>query len=165
MNIAMPKITAQDAGENLHFGGGLITFKITSEQSGGVLCMFEHTSSYGKVTPLHLHLDEDETGYILEGEFLFHIDGNEHRAGPGSVVWIPRGTAHAFMVVSELARSIWVVTPGEVMESFYRQAGDAVMDRSLPSVEIDIPRIVAAGESTGAMKTLGPPPFSVNKSV
>ncbi len=163
MNSAVPTITIQEEGENLWFGGGLLTFKVTSEQSGGVLCMFEHTASQGKMTPLHLHPDDDETVYILDGELLLHINGVEHHAGPGSVVWIPRGIPHAFLVTSEIARSLWTGAPGGAMEAFYRQAGDAAPSRTLPSVELDIARIQAAGEATGAMKTLGAPPFSMNK--
>jgi quercetin dioxygenase-like cupin family protein len=159
MSSAMPVITTQNTGENLWFGGGLVTFKVTSEQSGGRLCMFEHAASRGKRTPLHLHADSDETFYVFEGELLLHIDGIEHIAGPGTTVWIPRGTPHAFLVTSELARSLWVVTPGGAMEAFYRQAGDEATSRTLPSAEIDIVRLRAAGEGTGAMKTLGPPPF------
>jgi quercetin dioxygenase-like cupin family protein len=159
MNSAIPAVTPQEAGENLWFGGGLVTFKVTSEQSGGVLCLFEHAASRGKRTPLHLHPDHDETVYVLEGELLLHIDGVEHTAGPGAVVWIPRGIPHALLVTSELARSVWAVTPGGAMEAFFRQAGDAASSRTLPPAEIDITRLRAAGEGTGAMKTLGPPPF------
>jgi quercetin dioxygenase-like cupin family protein len=159
MSSAVPVITTQSAGESLWFGGGLITFKVTSEQSGGILCTFEHSASRGKRTPLHLHTDSDETAYVFEGELLLNIDGVEHTAGPGAVVWIPRGTPHAFIVTSDLARSLWVVTPGDTMEAFYRQAGDEASSQALPPVEIDIARLRAAGELTGAMKTLGPPPF------
>ena len=159
MISAMPVITQQEAGESIWFGGGLVTFKVTSEQSGDVLCMFEHAASRGKTTPLHLHPDHDETIYVLEGELRLHIDGVENVAGPGAVVWIPRGTPHAFLITSEMARSLWVVTPGGAGEAFFRQAGDPAVDRSLPPAEIDIPRLLAAGEATGAMKVLGPPPF------
>jgi quercetin dioxygenase-like cupin family protein len=159
MNSSMPVITTKEAGEDLWFGGGLVTFKVTTEQSGGVLCLWEHAASRGKRTPLHLHSDHDETLYVFEGELLLHIDGVEYTAGPGSVVWIPRGTPHAFLVTSELARSLVVITPGGAMEAFFRQAGDAASSRTLPPPEIDIARIRAAGEETGAMKTLGPPPF------
>jgi quercetin dioxygenase-like cupin family protein len=159
MSKAVPTITTQEEGENLWFGGGLVTFKVTSEQSGGVFCLFEHSASRGKRTPLHLHHDDDETFYVIEGEFLLHIDGVERTAGPGTVVCIPRGVPHAFLVTSEVARSLWVVTPGRAMEAFYRQAGDVASSRSLPLAEIDIPRLRAAGEQTGAMEMLGPPPF------
>jgi quercetin dioxygenase-like cupin family protein len=159
MNSTEPVITKQETGDNLWFGGGLVSFKVTSEQSGDTLILFEHAASRGKRTPLHLHSDHDETVYIFEGELLLHIDGVEHTAGPGAVVWIPRGTPHAFLVTSELARSLWVVTPGGAMEEFYRQAGEVAPNRALPPPEIDIARLLAAGEGTGAMKVLGPPPF------
>jgi hypothetical protein len=125
--------------------------------------MFEHTASQGKTTPLHLHPDDDETIYVLEGELLLHIDGVAHRAGPGAVVCIPRGIPHAFLVTSEVERSLWIVTPGGAMEEFYRQAGDAAPNRTLPAVAIDIARLQAVGEATGAMKTLGAPPFSADR--
>src|SRR3954453_20037242 len=159
MISAVSAVTPQEAGESVWFAGGLVTFKVTSEQSGGVLCMIEHSASRGKTTPLHLHPDHDETVYVLEGELLLHIDGVEHTAGPGAVVWVPRGIRHAFLVTSELARSLWVVTPGGAMEAFFRQAGDIASSRTVPPVGIDIARLREVGEGTGAMKTFGPPPF------
>lgn len=159
MGSAVPTITPQDAGENLWFGGGLVTLKVTSAQSEGRVCLMEHGASRGKRTPMHLHADHDETVYILEGELLLNIDGIEHTAGAGAVVYIPRGVPHAFVIISEYARSLWAVTPGDVMEAFYRQAGDAATSRTLPPPEIDIARLREVGERTGAMKTLGPPPF------
>jgi len=159
MSSAMPAVTAQEAGESVWFGGGLVTFKVTSEQSGGVLCLIEHAASQGKRTPLHLHPDHDEAVYVLEGELLFNIDGIEHTAGPGAVVWVPRGMPHAMLVTSEIARSVCTITPGAAMEAFFRQAGDAALGRTLPPTEIDMARLRSVGEGTGAMKTLGPPPF------
>jgi quercetin dioxygenase-like cupin family protein len=159
MNSSMPVITKQEADDNIWFGGGLMSFKITTEQSGGTLILFEHAASRGKRTPFHFHADHDETVYVLEGELLFHIDGVEHKAEPGTSVWVPRGTPHAFLVTSEIARSLWVVTPGGAMEEFYRQAGAVAPNRTLPPPDIDIARLLAAGEQTGAMKVLGPPPF------
>jgi quercetin dioxygenase-like cupin family protein len=160
MNAAAPVLTEQDAGESLWFGGGLLTFKVTSAQSGGVLLLFEHAAGRGKTTPLHLHPGHDETCYVLEGELLLHLNGVERTAGAGAAVCVPRGVPHAFLVTSEVARSVWVVTPGEAMEAFIRQAGDAAQSRTLPPAEIDIARLLAAGENTGAMQVLGPPPFS-----
>jgi quercetin dioxygenase-like cupin family protein len=159
MSSTEPVITTQDAGDNIWFGGGLVSFKVTTEQSGGALVLIEHAASKGKQTPLHLHPDHDEAGILLEGELLLHIDGVEHRVGPGAGIWIPRGVPHALLVTSEIARSVWVVTPGGAMEDFYRQAGEVAPDRTLPPPEIDIAHLLAVGERTGAMKVLGPPPF------
>lgn len=42
-----------------------------------------------------------------------------------------------------------------------REAGDPAPDRIAPPPGLDIERIVAVGERTGAMKVLGPPPFNM----
>jgi quercetin dioxygenase-like cupin family protein len=159
MSSTAPVITTQDAGDNIWFGGGFVSFKVTTEQSGGTLILFEHSAAQGKRTPLHLHPDHDETGFLLEGELLLHVDGVEQRVGPGAAFWVPRGAPHAFLVTSAIARSVWVVTPGGAMEEFFRQAGDAAPEPMLPPPDIDIARLLAVGEATGAMKVLGPPPF------
>jgi quercetin dioxygenase-like cupin family protein len=159
MNSAMPVITKPEADDNIWFAGGLMSFKVTTERSEGRLILFEHAAGRGKTTPLHIHTDHDEGGYVLEGELLLHVDGVEHRAGPGTSFWVPRGIPHAFLVTSELARSLWIVTPGGAMEEFYRQAGEVAPSRTLPPPEIDIAHLLATGERTGAMKVLGPPPF------
>lgn len=159
MSRIAPVIMTQDAGDNIWFGGGLVSFKVTTEQSGGALVLFEHAAAKGKRTPLHLHPDHDETGLLLEGELLLHVDGIEYRVGPGAAMRIPRGVPHALLVTSDIAQSVWVVTPGGAMEEFFRQAGEVASDRSLPPPDIDLVRLLAVGESTGAMKVLGPPPF------
>ena len=81
MSSTTPVITTQDAGDNIWFGGGLLSFKVTTAQSGGTLILFEHAAAQGKRTPLHLHPDHDETGYLLEGELLLHVDGVEAELG------------------------------------------------------------------------------------
>jgi quercetin dioxygenase-like cupin family protein len=161
MSEAQAVVAEDQDGELLWFGGGLLTLKVTSEQSGGAVFVLEDIAKRGKTTPLHLHADSDETFYVLEGELLLHVDGAEHTAGPGAVAFIPRGMPHAFLVTSEQARWIAVVTPGATIERFMREAGDPAPERVAPPPEIDIARIKAAGERTGAMQVLGPPPFAL----
>jgi len=105
-------ILEPEAGEFIWFGAGLFTFKVTSEQSGGVFMLTEVTMSRGKTTPLHVHPEHDETTYLVDGELLFNVDGMEQTARAGSVAAVPRGTPHALLVTSESARLITFVTPG-----------------------------------------------------
>lgn len=92
---------------------------------------------------------------------LFHLDGAEQAHGPGSFVSVPAGVSHAFVVTSEVARTLCLTTPGDgPMEAFLRDAGEPASDRALPPAgPLDIARIAAAAERTGAVKILGPPPF------
>ena len=51
MSSAIPIVLEPHAGEFIWFGAGLFTFKVTSEQSGGVFILSEDTMSRGKTTP------------------------------------------------------------------------------------------------------------------
>ena len=45
---------------------------------------------------LHVHDDEDDSFYMLEGELVFTVEGEEHVAGPGTFVLVPPGVTHTF---------------------------------------------------------------------
>jgi hypothetical protein len=114
--------------------------------------MFEDQLEQGKVTPLHLHPNADETFYLLEGEILLHIDGEGTTLGAGGLAVFPRRVPHAFMVTSPTARMLAFQNPA-AGEAFYRHASE---DHPTP---VDFDRIRAAAEATGAIEILGPPPF------
>lgn len=48
------------------------------------------------IAPLHLHRNDDEIWYVLEGTLCVQIDENEVEAHAGAAVLAPRGTAHTF---------------------------------------------------------------------
>ncbi|MGH3016419.1 MAG: cupin domain-containing protein, partial [Gaiellaceae bacterium] len=45
---------------------------------------------------LHVHADEDDSFYILEGELTFVVEDDEVVAGPGTFVLVPPGIRHTF---------------------------------------------------------------------
>jgi quercetin dioxygenase-like cupin family protein len=156
-----PVVLEADEGEALWFNNDLLTLKATGEQTGGAFLAAEELARRGKVTPLHTHPEETETFQILEGEMLFHLDGAERSMGAGAFVSVPPGVPHAYVVTSDVARALILVTPGNrAMESFFREAAEPAAKRELPPEgPLDIERIAAAAERTGAVKLLGPPPF------
>jgi mannose-6-phosphate isomerase-like protein (cupin superfamily) len=50
----------------------------------------------GRVLESHVHEDEDDAFYILEGELVFAFAEREVRAGPGTFVLVPPGVEHGF---------------------------------------------------------------------
>ena len=138
-------------------GGGLHTWKATRQDTGGAFLLFEDRLDLGKVTPLHRHPDADETFYMLEGEVLLHIDGEQWPLHTCGIAIIPRGIPHAFMVTSELARMLCLQTPGSG-EEFYRIASEPAVEGE-PAAPIDFDRVREAATQTGAIELLGPPPF------
>ncbi len=155
-----PIVRAHGDGERRWFyGGGVHTWKATAEQTGGAFLLFEDQMEGGKRTPLHTHPESDETMFVLEGEILMHMDGEEHRVRAGGLAVAPRGVAHAFLVVSEQARLLCLHTPG-CCQAFYWDASEPIGPDAIGSGTVDFARIHASAARNGGIKILGPPPFA-----
>jgi mannose-6-phosphate isomerase-like protein (cupin superfamily) len=50
----------------------------------------------GRMLDEHVHADEDDAFYILEGELTFTFGGEEAAAPPGTFVLVPPGVEHGF---------------------------------------------------------------------
>ena len=116
-------------GERLRFGEVEILIKIPRDATGGAYTVFEEREPVD--TPLHVHEHEDELFYVLEGEHVFQVGEQEHRAGPGDLVFAPRGIPHSQRrVVPREGRTLVVTSPGG-LEGFFRELAEADRDRSL----------------------------------
>jgi quercetin dioxygenase-like cupin family protein len=160
MGGLVPIIRAEGEGDKQSFfGGGLHTWKLLAEDTGGAFFLFEDDLSQGKTTPLHRHPEADETVYVLEGEILVNVDGKESRVGAGGMTFTPKGVPHAFVVMSDGARVLTLQTPG-IGQAFYRGASEPATDDT--SETVDIPRLQAsAQQNPRGIEILGPPPFEV----
>src|SRR5712692_10686452 len=63
-------------GRGRLFNGALMRFKVPGEWSSDAYSLMEVSSSEGRATGLHAD-PNNETFYVLQGELLFHIDGEE----------------------------------------------------------------------------------------
>jgi mannose-6-phosphate isomerase-like protein (cupin superfamily) len=50
----------------------------------------------GRVLEDHVHREEDDAFYILEGEMTFTLSGDDVAAPPGTFVLVPPGVEHGF---------------------------------------------------------------------
>jgi quercetin dioxygenase-like cupin family protein len=159
VSTPMPIIRAAGEGESRwFFGGGVHTWKATAAETAGAFLLFEDHMDKGKMTPLHTHPDSDETMYVLAGEVLVHLDGRVHAVHAGGVAVAPRGVPHAFLVVSDTARLLFLHTPG-CCEAFYRDASEPVGGDHGPAGLVDFARVQASAQRNGGIVILGPPPF------
>jgi mannose-6-phosphate isomerase-like protein (cupin superfamily) len=115
--------------EHLAFGEVEILVKASAETTGGTLTVFEENEAVD--TPLHVHEHEDELFYVLEGQHVFQVGEREHRAGPGGLVFAPRGVPHSQRrVVPRVGRTLVLTSPGG-LEGFFRELAAAERDGSL----------------------------------
>lgn len=71
--------------------------KISSVDTNGDLFIQTSTPQVFKMAggpPPHIHGFEDEIIYIVSGEFIVHIDGEDFPVKTGDTAFIPRGTLH-----------------------------------------------------------------------
>jgi quercetin dioxygenase-like cupin family protein len=103
-----PYALAAGEGRQLTWFTSSISVKASASDIGAVECVIRS----GEEPPLHVHRNEDEWFYLLEGDMTFHVGGETHHGGPGAFVSFPRGIAHTFTVESSSARFLVLNTPG-----------------------------------------------------
>lgn len=144
-------------GEAIWFNGALMDVKSPGVWSEDAFSLVEVAMERGRATALHGD-PSHETFYVLEGDLLFHVDGDERRASAGETVAIRRGVPHAFMAVSELARFLVLNVPG-AHDRFFRDGGFPATSRDFADApRPDLDRTRAAAERYG-VELLGPAPF------
>ncbi len=127
--LAAGVIRAQE-GERISQAGTTLTFKSLGRETGGAAFIYEQASPPGAVVPSHLHQNEDEFVYLLEGEVEVTIGDARLTVGPGDLVKMPRGVPHGIrMTGTGPARSLWTVVPAGKMEDLFRALGALPTDR------------------------------------
>lgn len=96
----------------------------------------------------HLHLDQDEWFYALEGDFMLEVGGRRFDLHPGDSVLAPRGVPHVWAHVGDARGRILIAfTPAGSMEEFFR----------LVTAENAMPPLDPGLWSAHGMQLIGPP--------
>ena len=139
------------AGERVWIAGDTMWFKATAAETGGAYTLIEVLASPGGGPPPHIHAHEEESFFVLEGEFEITIGERLVHATPGTFALVPRGTVHRFRCVGERpGRILLLFTPGG-LERFFREAGTAAThDGPAPAIDAaEISRTEAAAARYG----------------
>jgi DNA-binding transcriptional MerR regulator len=116
-------------GEQIKLGGEPMDCKVSAQDTNGAMSVFEFTGRGGG--PRHLHHDQDEWIYVINGEFEFEVGEKRFRLRAGECVFIPRKVAHVWACVSDKeGKIINAYQPAGRMEEFFREIPKL---KSLPS--------------------------------
>jgi len=126
-------------GALIDVGGLGVHFKLWGETTAGGISIVEHPMEPGRLVPPHVHHDEDEISYVLEGTFGVRIGDEVAEAGPGSYIFKPRNVPHTFWNAGpSRARLIEIIQPAG-FEHFFEKLGEAAQSASSPE-EFDATR-------------------------
>ncbi len=138
-------VVPSTAGRPLSVLGETITVKVTGAETGGAYSVIEEVVPPQGGPPLHRHLNEDETLYILDGECEVTCGARTFKAAKNSLAILPRNIPHAFRNTGPgPCRILVFITPGG-FEMFFEEVSRLPPDRDVP-----LPR------ETG-MSAAGPP--------
>jgi quercetin dioxygenase-like cupin family protein len=113
--------------------GDLYRFLVTGEETGGAYFAMEAVVPAGGGPPPHIHRNEDETFYIVEGNVDIRLGDELIAAGPGAFVSVPRGTVHNFHNPGpDPMRMILTFTPAGI-EKFFEETLERALDPSQPA--------------------------------
>lgn len=140
--------------EAIRFLGLPTLMRSTGESTNGSFGLLEHWEMPpGFATPYHVHQQEDEAFYVLEGEIDFICDGKWLKAGPGTYVYGPREIPHGFKVAGSAPASLLVLWTPAGFENFILELSVPFGDLTPP----DMAKLMAAAEKH-KISILGPLP-------
>jgi mannose-6-phosphate isomerase-like protein (cupin superfamily) len=98
---------------------------VSGAQTEGRFALVEHPiRPKALAAPLHTHADEDEIPYVVEGEVGMQIGDRELRAGPGTLVFKPRGIPHAFWNPGDTPARMLELTSPAGFERYFEEAAE-----------------------------------------
>jgi mannose-6-phosphate isomerase-like protein (cupin superfamily) len=113
-----------DGGELLVFGEVTILVRASAQMTGGAFTVIEEVPPLVD-TPLHVHANDDELFYILEGEHVVRCGDEEFQVAPGGVVFAPRGVPHSQRRVVPGVGRLLVMTSPAGLDGFFRELAAA----------------------------------------
>jgi quercetin dioxygenase-like cupin family protein len=139
-------------------------------ETGGAATFFQTVAPPGQGPPHHMHLNEDEFIYVLDGQLRVRLAEAMHEAPAGTFVFIPKGLPHTWQATgaadAQFAFGFTPAAPGmerffersaelrpetRLAEAFERFAADAGMQVLGPPLALSHPSPHASQPSRGAL--------------
>lgn len=133
--ILIPRFVPHVSGEKIEVRGGWLSFLAVGEQTGGAYALIKTANGPSTGVPLHVHEREDETWFVLEGEYTFRVGGETFLARSGDYVFGARNVPHSYAnQTGAIARALIMVTPAG-FEGFWRESAQLREDASPAALE------------------------------
>ena len=149
----------RDHGEAFWLLGMLQMIKIGREDTNGQYGLLEIRVPAGVGSPWHVHPEEDEWFYVLDGQMTFYVGDTRLDLTAGGFAFGPKGVPHTFIGVAPESRALVGFAPMQ-FEGFLREVGQPAPARVLPPPHAgpppDFARLGAIARRNG-FEVLGPP--------
>jgi mannose-6-phosphate isomerase-like protein (cupin superfamily) len=146
-------IVQPDAGRHLDMGTFEAEVLATGSQTQEAFSLLKSQGEgEGFGPPMHIHHDAAEAFFVLEGDYLMFFDDRQELCPPGTFVYVPKGMAHTFRVVSPGPGSKLNIFTPAAMVGFFESLADA---EAAGAASPDLVEVIAARHQ---MEVVGPVP-------
>src|ERR671921_251433 len=105
-------VLGPDDGDAYWWLGSLTINKVTREDTADAFDIVDHRVPAGYAPPLHVHRDQDEVFYVIDGTLVVRCGDRQWQAGSGFLVFLPRHVPHGFTVSGDApARTLLINAP------------------------------------------------------
>lgn len=119
-------------GEARWWMGSLVLIKASGKDTDKQFALVEVVEHEGAEAPLHVHHNEDEGFWILEGSLTFEVGDKTIQAEAGAFLFGPKDVPHRYTVNRGPARLLFILAPSG-FEEFIRETSEPAPTPSLPS--------------------------------
>jgi mannose-6-phosphate isomerase-like protein (cupin superfamily) len=125
LNTPVIVVTAGQ-GDLVNLRGLGVHFKIDGTQTGGRFSIVEHPIEPRRLIPPHMHRNEDEYSFVIEGVVGARIGDEIVEGGPGTYIIKPRNVPHTFWNPTDRpARLLEIISPAG-FENYFRELGQMI---------------------------------------
>jgi len=122
-DLFQPLLVPQGSGKEIEFMG--VIHKLTPAETGSGYYLFEGVFGPESGNRLHVHRNEDEVVYVVEGALEIRLDDRTLHARKGGVAHLPKNIPHAlYNPLKTPLRFIAIAIPGG-MEQFFDEVAAA----------------------------------------
>jgi quercetin dioxygenase-like cupin family protein len=127
MQVESPAIVVPPGqGDLVNLRGLGVHFKIDAAQTGGRFAIVEYLIEPRRLIPPHVHTNEDEYSFVVEGTVGAQVGDELIVGGPGTYIVKPRNVPHTFWNPTDLpARALEVISPAG-FENYFRELGQMI---------------------------------------
>lgn len=113
-------------GDRKGLGISTIDVKVSTDDSAGATLVVENTNRAKGGPPRHLHVEQEELFYVLEGEYAIEVGQERFTLKTGDTLLAPRQVPHVWAYVGgSVGRLLIAFTPAGRMEAFFREVAKA----------------------------------------
>ena len=107
--------------EKHNIGVSDTTFKVLTKETGGNLFVMEQNNHKKGGPPRHLHYNEEEYFYVIEGNYIVEVGPERFELSSGDSLLAPRKVPHAWAFVGDDKGHLLIsFAPANKMEAYFR---------------------------------------------